>query len=429
MRYLRLITAWVLVTVPCLAYSVLTHEAIIDSVWDTEIQPILLARFPNTSPDDLRKAHAYVYGGCLGQDMGYAPFSPRLWSDLTHYVRTGDLVETMFRDAQNVNEYAYAIGALAHYTSDRVGHPTINRITAISYPKLRKKYGDVVTYGDSPSMHIKTEFSLDVVQVARQLYAPDAYHAFVGFEVAQSLLERAFQETYGFELTDIFANEDLAFGTFRWSVGSLIPEMTKVAWDSKRKDIAQLSPTVTRAQYIYSLPRRKFEQEWGKEYKRPGIGTRLLVFIFRLIPNFGPFKALRFRPVTPQGEKMFLASYDATASEYRNALRAVRAGNLHLTNKNLDTGAETAPGEYKLADNTYAKLVDKLAQKNFAPLTPALQANILEYYSRADRSAIPPKTLAQLEQLKQLALNPRAAASQDSAPLDHSDQQDGDGDH
>ena len=187
MRYLRLIAASVLITAPCFAYSVLTHEAIIDSMWETEIQPILLARFPNATPEELRGAHAYVYGGCLGQDMGYAPFSSRFWSDLAHYVRSGDLVEAMLRDAQDVNEYAYAMGALAHYTADRVGHPTINRITAISYPKLRKKYGDAVTYGDSPSSHIKTEFSLDVVQVARQLYAPDAYHDFVGFEVAPTL--------------------------------------------------------------------------------------------------------------------------------------------------------------------------------------------------------------------------------------------------
>jgi Zinc dependent phospholipase C len=422
MRGLRLIAAWVLVTVPCLAYSVLTHEAIIDSVWETEIQPILLARFPNTTPEDLRKAHAYVYGGSLGQDMGYAPFSPRLWSDLTHYVRSGDLVEAMFRDAQNVNEYAYAIGALAHYTADRTGHPTINRITAISYPKLRKKYGDVVTYEDSPTSHVKTEFSLDVVQVARQLYAPDAYHGFIGFEVAQSLLERVCQDIYGIEFKDIFANEDLAFGTFRWSVGTVIPEMTKVAWDSKRKDIAQLSPSVTRAQYIYSLPRRKFESEWGTKYKRPGIGTRVLVFVFRLIPNVGPFKALRFRPVTAQGEKMFLASFDATLAEYRNALRDLKAGTLHLTDKNLDTGAETAPGEYDLADKTYAKLLDKLADKHFTPLTPALQANILEYYSHADRAAIPLKTLDQLEQLKQIALNRVATASQDPAPLNQPDQ-------
>ena len=421
MRSLRLIGAWALATVPCLAYSVLTHEAIIDSVWDTEIRPILMARYPNTTPEELRKAHAYVYGGCLGQDMGYAPFSPRLWSDLTHYVRSGDLIEAMFRDAQNVNEYAYAIGALAHYTSDRVGHPTINRITAISYPKLRKKFGPAVTYGDNSTAHIKTEFSLDVVQVARQLYAPDAYHGFIGFEVAQSLLERAFRETYGFELTDIFKNEDLAFGTFRWSVGSLIPEMTKVAWDSKRKDIAQLSPTVTRAQYVYRLPRRKFESEWGATYTRPGFGTRVLVFVFRLIPNFGPFKALRFRPVTAQGEKMFLASYDATVAEYRTALGELKAGNLHLTDKNLDTGAETAPGIYALADKTYAKLLDKLAEKNFATLTPELQANILEYYSRADQSAIPPKTLAQLEQLKQAAPN-RSATLDGPAALDQPNQ-------
>jgi hypothetical protein len=420
MRYVRLITALALFALPAFSYSVLTHEAIIDSVWQTEIRSILLARFPNTSPEDLRKAHAYLYGGCLGQDMGYAPFSSRLWSDLAHYVRTGDLVEAMLRDAQDVDEYAYAIGALAHYTADRVGHPTINRITGISYPKLRRKYGEMVTFEDSPSSHIKTEFSLDVVQVARELYAPDAYHGFIGFEVSQALLERVFQKTYGIEFKDIFASEDLAIGTFRYSVGTLIPEMTKVAWNSKRKDIENLSPSVTRAKYVYSLPRRKYESEWGVEYHKPGIGARVLTFVFKVVPNFGPFKALRFRPVTAQGEKMFLASFDATVAEYRTTLRELRAGTLHLTNKNLDTGSETEPGQYKLADKAYATLVDKLAAKNFAPLTPALQANIVDYFSRLDSASIPPKTQEQLEQLKQAA--PGTRASERPASLDQPDQ-------
>src|ERR1035438_6538572 len=88
-------------------YSVLTHEAIVDSLWDASIQKMLLKRFPMTTPEELEQAHAYVYGGCILQDMGYYPFSSKLFSDLTHYVRSGDFVAAMIRDSQDVDEYAF----------------------------------------------------------------------------------------------------------------------------------------------------------------------------------------------------------------------------------------------------------------------------------------------------------------------------------
>jgi len=383
--------------VPTSAYSVLTHEAIIDAVWESNIRPLLLAKYPKSTPEEVLKAHAYAYGGCLGQDMGYAPFSARLWSDLTHYVRSGDLVKNMLRDAQDIDEYAYALGALAHYTADRTGHPTINRITALSYPKLRAKFGDVVTYEDAPAQHLKTEFALDVVQVARQGYAPDAYHAFIGYEIAQSLMERAFHDTYGLELKDLFLSEDLAIGTYRFSVGKLIPEMSKVAWNSKRKDIQDLSPGVVRSRYVYTLSRRQYEKEWGTKYSKPGIGARILSFTFRLIPTVGPFKALGFKPVTAEGEKMFLASFDATVTAYRGYLQQVRTQTLKLSDTNLDTGELSSAGAYRLGDEAYVKLLDKLANSKFKALTPELQADILDHFKSAERAPAQAKDAPKLE--------------------------------
>jgi hypothetical protein len=103
-------------------YTVLTHEAIIDSVWDTSIRKLLLKRFPDATPEELEQAHAYAYGGCIIQDMGYYPFSSRFFSDLTHYVRTGDFIAALIRESQDVNEYAFALGALEHYAADTEGH-------------------------------------------------------------------------------------------------------------------------------------------------------------------------------------------------------------------------------------------------------------------------------------------------------------------
>src|SRR5579862_5201910 len=215
-------------------YSVLTHEAIVDSLWDSSIQKMLLKRFPMATPEELEQAHAYVYGGCILQDMGYYPFSSKFFSDLTHYVRTGDFVIALIRESQDLNEYAFALGALAHYAADNDGHRiATNLAVPILYPKLRSEFGKTVTYWDNPLSHIRTEFGFDVLQVAQGRYAPDRYRAFIGFQVAKPLLERAFLDTYGMKMTDIFASLDLALGSFRYSVGSIIPGMTRVAWQLK----------------------------------------------------------------------------------------------------------------------------------------------------------------------------------------------------
>src|SRR5437660_8198653 len=196
------------------SYSVLTHEEIVDLLWKQKIQPLLLKRFPDATPEDLKKAHAYAYGGCMLQDMGYYPFGNKYFSDLVHYVRSGDYVLALLEESTDLDEYAFALGALAHYASDNSGHPTINRVTAIEFPKLRKKFGDSVTYAQDPKAHIRTEFGFDMVQVAKQRYTSDSYHDFIGFEVSKPVLERAFLKTYGVELKDIFTNLDLSIGTF-----------------------------------------------------------------------------------------------------------------------------------------------------------------------------------------------------------------------
>ncbi len=239
------------------AYSVLTHEQIVDMLWHDQIRPVLLARFPASTDAELRDAHAYAYGGCLIQDIGYYPFGSRFFSDLTHYVRSGDFVVSLLAESQNLNEYAFALGALAHYASDTAGHPAVNASVADDFPKLRAKYGPTVTYEDNPKAHIRTEFGFDVVQVARDRFTSDAYHDFIGFEVARPVLERAFLATYGIPLTQAIPNLDLSIGSFRYTVSNLIPELTKVAIVSKKDEILQEDPTMTRKRFpLPSSPQR-----------------------------------------------------------------------------------------------------------------------------------------------------------------------------
>ena len=357
----------------CQAYSALSHEAIVDSVWQSHIRPLLLHKFPDATEEELKEAHAYVYGGCQIQDMGYFPFSSHEFSDFTHYIRSGDFVVAMLHDAQTLDEYAFAVGALAHYTADRIAHPTINHAVGMIYPKLGKD----PTYEDNPADHLKVEFSFDVVQVARGLYAPDNYHDFIGFKVSKPALERAFQDTYGLELKEIFSNIDLGIGTYRFAMGKVIPEMTKVAWDSRRSDIEKLSPKITRSKFVYALPRKQYNKDWDGKYQRPGLWTRFLAFIFRAIPTVGPFRVLSFRPVPNQAERDFLRSFDETVAAYKTELTAERQGTLKLANVNLDTGKPVKRGDSRLADKSYEVLQKKLGARD---ASVELKKNISDHF-------------------------------------------------
>jgi len=167
MRLLALILAVLISSSSAFAYSVLTHEEIVDLLWTGGIQPLLLARFPGLSEDQLSEAHAYAYGGAVIQDLGYYPFGSVEFSNLVHYVRSGDFVLELLSQSQDANEYACALGALAHYASDIAGHPAVNKAVAMQYPKLRAKYGNSVRYAEDHGAHLKTEFGFDMVQVAK----------------------------------------------------------------------------------------------------------------------------------------------------------------------------------------------------------------------------------------------------------------------
>jgi hypothetical protein len=384
MRALRLTIALAGVlagSVPLNAYSVLTHEQVVDLVWEDQLQPMLLKRFPGTSPDELRHAHAFTYGGSLVQDMGYYPFGKKYFSDLLHYVRTGDFVSNLLRDASNVNEYAFALGALAHYSSDNMGHPTINRVTAIEFPKLRAKFGNEVTYAEDHKAHIQTEFGFDMVQVAKNRYTSDRYHDFIGFEIAKPLLERSFEETYGLKLGDVLGDEDLAIGSFRRAVSEFIPAMTRAALLNRHAEMVKDVQNSNEKKFLYRLSRANYEKEWGKGYRRPGFGSRVLAFFLRIIPKRGPASALAFKIPSSKTEDMYIKSVNETMDNYRSLLHRVERDDLNLSNTDFDTGRETAPAEYSLADQTYAHLLDNLKKQNFLDLTPQLQDNILAFYS------------------------------------------------
>ena len=398
------------------AYSVLTHEEVVDLVWTSDIRPLLLLRFPHLTEDQITEAHAFAYGGSVIQDLGYYPFGSKDFSELVHYVRSGDFVLELLRQSDDANEYAFALGALSHYTSDIVGHPAVNRAVALRYPKLRAEYGNSVRYAQGMTAHLKTEFGFDTLQVAKNRYAPDQYHEFIGFKVAQPLLERTFQIVYGLQLKDVLAHEDLAIGSYRYSVSRLIPQMTKVALQTHKKEIMSETPNFAKTKFLYRLSRSDYEREWGKTYTKPGVGTRVLSVLLKYIPKIGPFRGMGFDNPTPKTEDLYIKSINATVDQYRVYLERVRSGALVLPNCDLDDGKITVLSEYSLADDSYAGLLAKLSAGKFEGTSAQLRDNILEFYS-SNSIPVPPAKVSvrsqgvvvNLDQLK--AMTPPPAAS------------------
>jgi hypothetical protein len=362
------------------AYSVLTHEAIIDSAWATAIRPLLLKRFPAATADELKQAHAFAYGGCIIQDLGYYPFGSKFFSNLTHYIRSGDFILNLIRESQDLNEYAFALGALSHYAADNNGHSmAVNRAVPLFYPKLELKFGKLVTYADDPSTHAETEFAFDVFQAAKGRYASAAYKSFIGFEVAKPALDRAFQDTYGMRLEKAFMDVDLAIGSYRRAVGSILPAMTRVAWQIRKQDIRKDAPSITRKTFLYNLSRSSYEKNWGATYKRSGVRSKVLASVFRIVPKVGPWRALAFKRLTPEIENMYMASVNSTIARYCELLSEQNAGNLKLPNDNLDVGESTAAGKYRLTDEAYSELLHKL-QGHYTEMPQELRSDILAFY-------------------------------------------------
>lgn len=393
------------------AYSVLAHEAHVDALWTGGIRPLLQRRFPGATRAQIDNARAYAYGGSIIQDLGYYPFGNHFFSNLLHYVRSGDFVGALIRDAENVDEYAFALGALAHYTSDTIGHPeAVNRSVPIVFPKLRAKYGDAVTYVESPSSHVIVEFSFDVVQVAAGVYLSDAYHAFIGFKVARPLLARVFRETYALDMREVLQDEDLAISTYRRAVSELIPELTRVAWRDKEEEIARLTPAVDERAFVYAYSRHDFEREFGTAYRKPSVLARLVGFVYRLVPKIGPLKPLRFKAPTPGAEALFARSFTDARVRYAAALDGLARGRLDVPNTDFDTGRPAAHGEYALADDTYAELLDRLARHKFAAVTAALRADISGFYARGSIATINRRERKRLEKLDVRLAEMNAAA-------------------
>ncbi|MGC2163231.1 MAG: zinc dependent phospholipase C family protein [Silvibacterium sp.] len=370
------------------AYSVLTHEQIIDLAWKDAIRPTLLSRYPNATDAELKEAHAYAYGGCVIQDAGYYPFGREFFSELTHYVRTGDFVASLIRNAQNVNELAFALGALSHYVGDSIGHSeAVNPSTAVEFPNLAAKYGPVVTYDESPHGHVRTEFAFDIDQLSKKRIAPAAYWKHVGLKVPVRLLEQAFYETYGLHLRTMQVNQRAAVGTYRWSVRSFLPMVAYGEVVLHRKDFPADTPGPEFDLYEKRLAQADFNNGWEQYRKKAGVRTHLIAFLIVILPKVGPLTNLAIRGPQASTEERYVESVNSTVDRYEALLEGLTKNpyiaprlTMNLENRDLDTGAKARPGAYALTDATYAKLLGTIVNIR-GPIPATIKNDIETYYS------------------------------------------------
>jgi hypothetical protein len=377
MHFIRVLLLLILSS-EAFCYSVLSHEAIVDAAWDSSIQPFLLKKFPSSTADELKKSRAYAYGGAIMPDMGYYPFGSRFFTNLVHYSRTGDFVENLISESENVNELAFALGALAHYHADKCGHSeAVNTSVPRIFPKLRKRFGEKITYDQHHLAHKRTEFSFDVTQLVLQNYAPENFHDYIGFQVAQNVLERAFEKTYDLKLKDVFVNLPLAIYSFRWTVKNLFPALTKAAWVMNKEEIIKKNPGVTARKYQYKLPGRKFRSEW--QYEKTGkFGNRLMVGVLTVATKTRLIRSVKVKAPDAKSQEEFIKSFKHTVEMLNTDISMLASNEHHLDNYNFDTGRKSHFGEYILADQCYRKLSLKVFDKKDLP--DDVRNNIVQFY-------------------------------------------------
>ena len=369
----------------CLAYSFLTHQQIIDLTWNDGIRPTLLARFPQATDRDIRNARAFAYGGATIQDMGYYPFGHEFFSDLTHYVRTGDFISSLLHNASNVNEYAFALGALSHYVGDNIGHhDAVNVATGAQFPKLDKQFGPVVTYDEAPHAHVRTEFAFDIDQLSHHRIAPTSYSHAIGLRVPAHLLQRSFLQTYGLTLRQVLGPEFPALRSYRSSIRSLLPHVANAEVLIHAKNFPPDIPDENFVKYASRVDETARSEGWKRLRDKPDFKTHLLDWLIRIVPKIGALSDLAIRGPNQAAEQDYVKSVDLSLTRYADLLTQLQIqhdGYLPLENRDLDTGLRVRPGEYRLTDLTYARLLRHLVSNPKRQLTEGLRRNIADYYA------------------------------------------------
>lgn len=407
-------------------YSLLTHEQLIDLTWDSSIVPLLKSRYPALTDAQIAHARAFAYGGCVIQDIGYYPFGDAFFSNLTHYVRSGDFVVNLFRDARNADELAFAVGALSHFIGDSIGHASATNLAVpVEFPALGQRFGKSVNYAQGKSQHVRTEFGFDVNEIAHQHLAPVHYLRHVGLEVPQRQLEQAFYQTYG--LAEDFSRgrgKRINVKGYRFAVRNFIPRVAYAVTLLHRHSEPPVVDSPELQQLTAQITAVAMKNDWDHYRRKAGIGTYTLAGLLWILPKVGPIKFAAVKGPTMDTNQEYLRSVLRSVDRLNATLRRFTppgetgkearpaaamdthsqlspsdpsgpakfdgpqasvdgsADPLHpLRNRDLDTGTAVRPSGYPLTDDTYCALMHRLVAKPTQPIPFGIKQDILAYYA------------------------------------------------
>jgi Zinc dependent phospholipase C len=397
-----------LAATPAVPYSVQTHQELIDLAWKQSIRPILLKQYPTLTQAQLQEAHAYAYGGCAIQDFGYYPFGNGFFSDLTHYVRAGDFVLNLIRNAHTADELAFAIGSLSHYIGDTVGHSVaVNLSVPVEFPKLEKKYGPNVNYAEDPHAHVQTEFAFDINQLSKRRFAPTAYLKYVGLEVPRDLLRKAFFETYGLNLPDIIGTKETSIRVYRNAVRKFLPNIARAETVLHKKNFPPDTPSPDLDDLAKDLHQASADNNWEAYRKNPGFTSHLYAGFIYILPKVGTLKMLAIKGPNQHTEDLYIKSVNRSIKSMRFVLTHFDQIERYIPNRDLDTGLVVKPGGYPLTDKTYAKLLDMITKNPDKVVPNQLKHDLIAYYADPEAPIItkkdPEKWAKLQENLKTLA--------------------------
>jgi hypothetical protein len=393
--------ALLLTATPAIPYSVQSHQELIDLAWKQSIRPILLKHYPSLTEAQLQEAHAYAYGGCAIQDFGYYPFGNAFFSDLTHYVRSGDFVLSLLSNAHTANELAFAIGSLSHYIGDSIGHSAaVNLSVPVEFPKLKMRYGANVNYAQDPHAHIQTEFAFDINQLSKRRFAPSAYVKFVGLEVPRALLRKAFFETYGLNLPDIIGTKETSIRVYRYAAHRFLPNIARAETLLHKKDFPADTPSPDLDDLAKDLLQASADNNWEAFRKKPGVTSHLYAGFLFILPKVGTLKLLAIKGPNQQTEELYIKSLNRSIKVLRFVLTNFDRIEHLLPNRDLDTGLVVKPGGYPLTDRTYAELLDMITRHPDKVIPNQLKHDLLAYYADPQAPIITkkdPKKWAQVQ--------------------------------
>ena len=416
------------------AYAVMTHRHLVDLLWASEITPLLRARFPDTSPDELRNARSFAYGGALIADAGYYPKGEAFTSDITHYIRSGDFVTNLFRTATDVYELAFAVGALTHYVGDALGHScATNPSVADAFAGVKRTPGSCAythlernnsaRYEDGPAEHRQVEFGFDVNMLNRGRFMPKKVSDRIGFDVTLQQLTYAFYLTYG--LKDDFTEKGFSLNASAYNRASdILPAGTDAVAHRNRKLTVQEAPTAELDEYNQLLDSAKANGHW-REYKQThGKMSQTMQILIALHPTFD---IATIKGPTTITQQRYLASIVSSVHVLRQILQRMKeetqlhpaaepadflpqwpAGDpLHavgpLPNFNLDTGELAGSQPYRLANKAYSDLLHKLVENESSDPNWKIPASVSDalgaHLSTLAQSATSDNDLASLRAL------------------------------